>query len=183
MGRSRAVPLGNWKIDELVAIGQDTCQRRPAAVEHSPTSPRSKTGAATTDRAARRRAAEIVRAGRRGLPDRSRRGSSAECRRGEPESRTARLAQVAAQAGRHRDSAKLRDDQRNAQRRLVREQSVRLLAVVAQRFAVIAGDDDKRRPRRRPHLVQQRRQRGVGCGNLAVVGRVAYCASKGGGGR
>ncbi len=38
----------------------------------------------------------------------------------------------------------LADDQRHAQRRLVGEDSVRRLAVLAQPFAVIGGDDDQR---------------------------------------
>ena len=42
-----------------------------------------------------------------------------------------------------RTAADLRDDQRHVQRRLVGEQPVRQLAVIAERFAVIAGDDDQ----------------------------------------
>ncbi len=57
------------------------------------------------------------------------------------------------------------------QRRLVGVQAVRLLAVLAQRLAVIAGDHDQRRrlgtgEKRR----QQRRQVAVGRGHLAKVG-------------
>lgn len=38
----------------------------------------------------------------------------------------------------------LRDDQRNSQRRFVREESVRFFAVIAERFAVIGGNGNER---------------------------------------
>src|SRR5215212_8040901 len=41
-------------------------------------------------------------------------------------------------------AARIDDDQGNLQRRLVREQSVRELSMIAERFAVITGDDDER---------------------------------------
>ena len=65
--------------------------------------------------------------------------------------------------------ADLRDDQRHAKRRFVREQPVRLFAMVAERFAVIGRDNHQRRTRRRAQIVEQRRQRCVGSRDLAVV--------------
>ena len=67
-------------------------------------------------------------------------------------------------------AAQVRDDQRNAQRRLVREDPVRFLAVIAEPLSMVAGHDDERRPARVPHVVQQRRQRRVGGRHFAVVG-------------
>ncbi len=43
------------------------------------------------------------------------------------------------------------------------------LAVVTQRLAVIARDDDKRRPARGPHIVEERQEGGVGRSHFAIV--------------
>jgi len=48
------------------------------------------------------------------------------------------------------------------ERRLVREQAVRHLAVIAERLAVIAGEHDERRPRRLASGIEERCERAVG---------------------
>jgi hypothetical protein len=46
---------------------------------------------------------------------------------------------------------------------------VRLFTVIAERFAVIARHHDQRRARQRAHIVQQRRERGIGRGDFAQI--------------
>ena len=59
------------------------------------------------------------------------------------------------------------------QRRLVREETVRQLAVVAQPFPVVAGDDHQRGPAGSvPGGIEQWAEREVGEGHLAGVRRV-----------
>ena len=68
-------------------------------------------------------------------------------------------------------AADLRHDEGDPERRLVGEESVRLLAVVAERLAMIAGDDHQCRPvRPAAHSFEQRRERRVGGCDLASVG-------------
>ncbi len=68
-----------------------------------------------------------------------------------------------------RSTTDLREDQRDVERGLISEQAVRLLAVIAERFAVVAGHDDERRAIRCPHIVEQRRYRRVGRRDFAVI--------------
>ena len=66
------------------------------------------------------------------------------------------------------------EDEGDAQRRLVGEDPVRRLAVLAQRLAVVRGEDDQRpgaRPVREERL-EQAPERGVGRRHLALVGLV-----------
>ena len=62
-----------------------------------------------------------------------------------------------------------RDDQRHVQRRLVGEHAVGQLAVLAEALAVIGGHDDERRTRQRRQPVEQRTERAIDEGHLAVV--------------
>ena len=66
-------------------------------------------------------------------------------------------------------TADLRDDQRNPERRLVREESVRLFAMISERLAVISGHDDQCRTRGVTDVFEQRPQRRVDRRNLPVV--------------
>ncbi len=70
---------------------------------------------------------------------------------------------------------RLEKDQRHAQRRLVGEQPVRHLAVLAERLAVVRGEDDERVGvvRAVERRLKEWRERGVGGGDLAEVGRGA----------
>jgi len=63
-----------------------------------------------------------------------------------------------------REEPRLIHDQRHTQRRVVRKQSVSLFAVVAQRFAMVAGDDDERAAVAAllQNRLKERRQRRVG---------------------
>ena len=61
------------------------------------------------------------------------------------------------------------DEQRNVQRRLVAEEAVRQLSVIAESLAVIARHDQQRRRVDVAERVQQRRERGVGVSDLAEV--------------
>src|SRR5437660_7874746 len=47
---------------------------------------------------------------------------------------------------------------------------MRLFAVIAERLAVVARDDDERRLIRGANLVEERRERGIGRGHFTVVG-------------
>ena len=64
----------------------------------------------------------------------------------------------------------LRDDQRHVERRLVGEQAVRALAVLAEALAVIGGDDDQRGTRLRGEAIEQRPERRVRPRHFAEVG-------------
>ena len=68
-----------------------------------------------------------------------------------------------------RDEVRAPEHQRNVERRLVGEEPVRQLAVVAARFAVVARDDEERRGPRRRHRVEQRGEGGVRERDLAEV--------------
>ena len=63
----------------------------------------------------------------------------------------------------------LRDDERHLQRALVGEHAVCQLAVVAEAFAVIGGDDHERLLRQQRQPVEERRQRGVRPGHFALI--------------
>ena len=63
-----------------------------------------------------------------------------------------------------------RDDQRHAQRPLVREHPVRQLAVFAEALAMIRRHDDQRRTRQRRQRVEQRPEGPIDCRDLAVIG-------------
>jgi len=69
-----------------------------------------------------------------------------------------------------RDSrADVSHDQRYVQRRFVREEAVRRLAVIAECLTVITGEHDERRARRGTNRVEKRRERAIGRRHLAVV--------------
>jgi hypothetical protein len=60
------------------------------------------------------------------------------------------------------DEVRAPHEERNVERRLVREETVRQLAVVSERLAVIGGHDQERRGPRRSKSFEQRRQGVVG---------------------
>ena len=136
--RVERVELLNRQVDVLVAADDHAAQRRPAA------------------RQVRRHRLEIRRAIRRPLPRRDESTSDApgqavgSARR--PHSRmvgtsrrAARPSSIVTPVGAAAvPGVELRNDQRHAQRRLVGEDPVRQLAVVAEALAVVGGDDDER---------------------------------------
>ena len=66
-------------------------------------------------------------------------------------------------------TSELRNDQRHSQRRLVGEDAVRQLAVVAEALAVIRGDDDERLARQAARRSKSGAEREVGPGDFAGV--------------
>ena len=69
-----------------------------------------------------------------------------------------------------RTPADLGDDERHPQRRFIGEDAVGELAVLAEAFAVIGGDDDERRPGQAGNAIEERRERVVGPRDLGRVG-------------
>src|SRR5262249_17362664 len=61
------------------------------------------------------------------------------------------------------------EDQRNMQRRLVGEETVRLLAVIPQRLAMVRSENEKRRPPRDPKVLEEGAERLVDPRHLAQV--------------
>ena len=70
---------------------------------------------------------------------------------------------------RARPCAELRNDQRHSQRRLVGEDPVRQLAVVAEALAVVGGDDHERLAREAREPIEQRTERAIGPGDFAGI--------------
>ena len=155
------IELRNRQVDVLVASGENAGERCPPAIEH----PRHRF---EVRRPRRSRAAAL-----RGRKQRSAREIAGN-RQGRGVEERRQDVDVAHGDGRHfaascaTSAADLGNDERNVKRRFVGEQTVRLLAVLAKRLSVIAGDDDDRRPRGIAHIVEKRRERRVGRRDLAV---------------
>ena len=78
------------------------------------------------------------------------------------------------------ESSRLKNDQRHFQRRLVRKDAVRRLAVLVERLAVVGGQDDERPAVAAfgDHRIEQRGQRRVGRRHIAEIGVVPEPRSK-----
>ena len=156
------IELRNRQIDVLVASGENARERCPPSIEH----PRHRF---EVRRPRRSRAAAL-----RGRKERSARKIAGN-RQGRGVQERRQHVDVAHGGGRHFSAscatiaAELGNDERDVKRRFVGEQTVRLLAVLAKRLSMIAGDDDDRRPRGIAHIVEKRRERRVGRRYLAVV--------------
>ena len=124
----QVVELRDRQLDDFSAAVDDADERRPAAIERR--GERFEVACIRGSAARRRATGRAAPAARR---RRRARGSSARCRCG---------GHSALSTAARCDGSS--DEQRHLQRRLVGEEAVRLLAVIAEGLAVIAGDDHQR---------------------------------------
>ena len=176
--RSRRLPalvalfarIGVERVELLRSAGRCTCRGRrsrraaaPSRATGSPSSPRSTRADPRRCRGAIRSSERRARQRRDRRRRRPPRASSARRRRGAPACRCVTAWR------RRRRRPELGDDQRHAQRRLVGEDAVRQLAVLAEALAVIGGDDDERLARQARQAIEERAERVVGPGDFAGV--------------
>ena len=131
---ARSYSSGSGSSMYFAAAAQHAVERGPAAVRRRRRAPRSTAARGGRLRAGRegQQAPARQALGRRAWP--ARRARWARCPRGRPGAST---------TARPRQAGRV-EDQRHAQRRLVGEQAVRPLAVLAEALAVVGGDDHQR---------------------------------------
>ncbi len=160
------VELGERQGDQLSPTVDQAAQRRPAAVER-----RGESLEVALFALVRRREERAARPGRR--PGGSRHAGGSEQRREEVD--VPRRPRVAAGS-----DPRSPEQQRHVERRLVGEDAVGELAMVAERLAMVGGErSDDRARRRGGELVEERREEGVRGRNLAEVGLAGEARGEG----
>ena len=172
----QVVQLGNRQLDVFLPSGDDAGERGPTAIEHRGHCFEVRgDGAVFGLRRSRQQRPSMERGQRidlQGIQKRRRDVDEAD----RPVFHRVSAFRVGGLRISRPVGAELRDDQRHVQRGLVREETVGQLAVFPESLAVIRRQDHERRTRPARRATEQRSERGIRVGHLAVIRTVRVLA-------